>query len=197
MKKSLLAIAFSMALFGGQLFDTAMAEIAIPLGATDTDTATSYGAIADGTGATAAGNDSIADAYSTTAVGDGAEASGDNSTAVGENSVGDGEDATAVGNGSAAYVTNATAIGTGASVTSENSVAIGSGSTADTAPTTTSSMTVDGTSYATAGGVPQSDLIREAVDLVIQIARDKTHPAGRRITAMLDVKSMEELECRT
>ncbi|WP_312283489.1 P-type conjugative transfer ATPase TrbB [Candidatus Igneacidithiobacillus taiwanensis] len=45
-------------------------------------------------------------------------------------------------------------------------------------------------------GVPsQVHLIQEAVDLVVQIARDKTHPAGRRITAMLDVKTMEEVKC--
>ncbi len=37
-------------------------------------------------------------------------------------------------------------------------------------------------------GVPsQQELIREAVDLVIQIARDPTHPSGRRITDMLEV----------
>ncbi|WP_215843297.1 P-type conjugative transfer ATPase TrbB [Acidithiobacillus montserratensis] len=34
----------------------------------------------------------------------------------------------------------------------------------------------------------QQDLIREAVDLVLQIARDKSHPAGRKITALFDVK---------
>ena len=39
-------------------------------------------------------------------------------------------------------------------------------------------------------GVPsQMDLVREAVDVVIQIQRDTQHPAGRRITGMLDVKS--------
>ena len=39
-------------------------------------------------------------------------------------------------------------------------------------------------------GVPsQKDLIREAVDVVIQIARDPEHPAGRRITAIHDVKA--------
>jgi type IV secretion system protein VirB11 len=38
-------------------------------------------------------------------------------------------------------------------------------------------------------GVPsQKDLIREAVDVVIQIARDPEHPAGRRITAIHEVK---------
>jgi len=37
-------------------------------------------------------------------------------------------------------------------------------------------------------GVPsQEALIREAVDLVIQIERDKTHPSGRRISEMLEV----------
>lgn len=39
-------------------------------------------------------------------------------------------------------------------------------------------------------GVPsQQDLIREAVDVVIQIQRDPGHPAGRRIAGMLDVKN--------
>ena len=41
-------------------------------------------------------------------------------------------------------------------------------------------------------GVPsQKDLIAEAVDVVLQIARDPAHPAGRRIAAILDVKSGE------
>ncbi len=39
-----------------------------------------------------------------------------------------------------------------------------------------------------AGVPPQKDLIHEAVDLVLQITRDKTHPAGRRISAIYDVK---------
>ncbi|MGC9215836.1 P-type conjugative transfer ATPase TrbB [Acidithiobacillus sp.] len=39
-----------------------------------------------------------------------------------------------------------------------------------------------------AGVPPQNDLIREAVDIVLQIARDREHPAGRRISAILDVK---------
>ncbi|MBU2840292.1 P-type conjugative transfer ATPase TrbB [Acidithiobacillus thiooxidans] len=39
-----------------------------------------------------------------------------------------------------------------------------------------------------AGVPPQNDLIHEAVDLVLQITRDKTHPAGRRISAIYDVK---------
>lgn len=39
-------------------------------------------------------------------------------------------------------------------------------------------------------GVPsQQSLIREAVDVVIQIQRDPGHPAGRRIAGMLDVKN--------
>ncbi|MDA8152591.1 MAG: P-type conjugative transfer ATPase TrbB [Acidithiobacillus sp.] len=43
-------------------------------------------------------------------------------------------------------------------------------------------------------GVPsQSELITEAVDIVIQIQRDKSHPAGRRITSMWDVKKSEEI----
>ncbi|WP_437559484.1 P-type conjugative transfer ATPase TrbB [Acidithiobacillus sulfuriphilus] len=38
-------------------------------------------------------------------------------------------------------------------------------------------------------GVPsQQDLIVEAVDVVLQIARDREHPAGRRITAVYEVK---------
>ena len=38
-------------------------------------------------------------------------------------------------------------------------------------------------------GVPsQKDLIAEAVDVVVQIARDRGHPAGRRITAVFEVK---------
>lgn len=38
-------------------------------------------------------------------------------------------------------------------------------------------------------GVPsQRDLIREAVDLVVQISRDAAHPAGRRITEIMDIK---------
>lgn len=38
-------------------------------------------------------------------------------------------------------------------------------------------------------GVPaQQTLIHEAVDIVLQIARDPNHPAGRRISAILDVK---------
>jgi type IV secretion system protein VirB11 len=41
-------------------------------------------------------------------------------------------------------------------------------------------------------GVPsQQTLIHEAVDIVLQIARDPSHPAGRRIAAILDVKSGE------
>ncbi|WP_226834212.1 P-type conjugative transfer ATPase TrbB [Acidithiobacillus ferrooxidans] len=41
-------------------------------------------------------------------------------------------------------------------------------------------------------GVPaQQTLIHEAVDIVLQIARDSNHPAGRRISAILDVKSGE------
>jgi type IV secretion system protein VirB11 len=40
-----------------------------------------------------------------------------------------------------------------------------------------------------AGVPPQKDLIQEAVDIVLQIARDREHPAGRRISAVLDVKS--------
>ena len=41
-------------------------------------------------------------------------------------------------------------------------------------------------------GVPsQQTLIHEAVDIVLQIARDREHPAGRRIAAILDVKSGE------
>ena len=41
-------------------------------------------------------------------------------------------------------------------------------------------------------GVPaQQTLIHEAVDIVLQIARDPNHPAGRRISAILDVKSGE------
>lgn len=37
-------------------------------------------------------------------------------------------------------------------------------------------------------GVPsQTDLIREAVDVVVQIARDPEHSAGRRVTAILEV----------
>ncbi len=40
-------------------------------------------------------------------------------------------------------------------------------------------------------GVPQQrDLIREAVDLVIQITRDKSHSAGRRIAEIHDVKEV-------
>ena len=39
-----------------------------------------------------------------------------------------------------------------------------------------------------AGVPPQPALIQEAVDMVLQIARDAEHPAGRRITALLDVK---------
>ena len=40
-------------------------------------------------------------------------------------------------------------------------------------------------------GVPsQQSLIREAVDVVIQIARDPEHPAGRRITAIHEVKEL-------
>ncbi|MDA8378591.1 MAG: P-type conjugative transfer ATPase TrbB [Planctomycetia bacterium] len=43
-------------------------------------------------------------------------------------------------------------------------------------------------------GVPsQKELIEEAVDIVIQIQRDKSHPAGRRITSMWDVKKREEI----
>ncbi|MBU2809772.1 MULTISPECIES: ATPase, T2SS/T4P/T4SS family [Acidithiobacillus] len=43
-------------------------------------------------------------------------------------------------------------------------------------------------------GVPsQSELIAEAVDIVIQIQRDKSHPAGRRITSMWDVKKQGEI----
>ena len=39
-------------------------------------------------------------------------------------------------------------------------------------------------------GVPsQQTLIHEAVDIVLQIARDPSHPAGRRISAVLDVKA--------
>lgn len=39
-------------------------------------------------------------------------------------------------------------------------------------------------------GVPsQKDLIVEAVDVVLQIARDREHPAGRRVTDMMDVKA--------
>ncbi|MBU2741767.1 MAG: P-type conjugative transfer ATPase TrbB [Acidithiobacillus sp.] len=38
-------------------------------------------------------------------------------------------------------------------------------------------------------GVPaQQTLIHEAVDIVLQIARDQNHPAGRRITAIYEVK---------
>ncbi|MBU2824286.1 P-type conjugative transfer ATPase TrbB [Acidithiobacillus ferrooxidans] len=38
-------------------------------------------------------------------------------------------------------------------------------------------------------GVPaQQTLIHEAVDIVLQIARDREHPAGRRITAIYEVK---------
>ena len=41
-------------------------------------------------------------------------------------------------------------------------------------------------------GVPaQQTLIHEAVDIVLQIARDQNHPAGRRMAAILDVKSGE------
>ncbi|MDD2746406.1 MAG: P-type conjugative transfer ATPase TrbB [Acidithiobacillus sp.] len=41
-------------------------------------------------------------------------------------------------------------------------------------------------------GVPaQQTLIHEAVDIVLQIARDPNHPAGRRMAAILDVKSGE------
>jgi len=37
-------------------------------------------------------------------------------------------------------------------------------------------------------GVPSQDaLIREAVDVIIQIERDKTHPSGRRISDMLEI----------
>ncbi|MHB1321728.1 MAG: P-type conjugative transfer ATPase TrbB [Acidithiobacillus ferrivorans] len=39
-----------------------------------------------------------------------------------------------------------------------------------------------------AGVPPQQTLIREAVDIVLQIARDPSHPAGRRITAIYEVK---------
>ena len=39
-----------------------------------------------------------------------------------------------------------------------------------------------------AGVPPQKDLISEAVDMVLQIARDAKHPAGRRVTAVFDVK---------
>ncbi|WP_414041243.1 P-type conjugative transfer ATPase TrbB [Acidithiobacillus sp. M4-SHS-6] len=39
-----------------------------------------------------------------------------------------------------------------------------------------------------AGVPPQTNLIREAVDVIVQIARDPVHPAGRRISAILDVK---------
>lgn len=42
-------------------------------------------------------------------------------------------------------------------------------------------------------GVPsQKDLIREAVNVVIQIARDRKHPAGRRITAIEEIQSGPE-----
>ncbi|MCY0871455.1 MAG: P-type conjugative transfer ATPase TrbB [Acidithiobacillus caldus] len=42
-------------------------------------------------------------------------------------------------------------------------------------------------------GVPsQKDLIREAVDVVVQIARDPEHPAGRRITAIHEVKGLND-----
>lgn len=40
-----------------------------------------------------------------------------------------------------------------------------------------------------AGVPPQKELIQEAVDVVIQIARDKSHPAGRRISEIYDVKA--------
>lgn len=43
-----------------------------------------------------------------------------------------------------------------------------------------------------AGVPPQTDLIREAVDVIVQIARDPAHTAGRRVTALMGVK-----ECRT
>lgn len=39
---------------------------------------------------------------------------------------------------------------------------------------------------------PQPDLIREAVDVVIQIQRDPSSPAGRRITHIFDVKQPKE-----
>ncbi|OCX72298.1 conjugal transfer protein TrbB [Acidithiobacillus thiooxidans] len=39
---------------------------------------------------------------------------------------------------------------------------------------------------------PQPELIREAVDLVIQIQRDPSSPAGRRITHIYDVKQPQE-----
>ncbi|WP_226850158.1 P-type conjugative transfer ATPase TrbB [Acidithiobacillus ferrooxidans] len=39
-----------------------------------------------------------------------------------------------------------------------------------------------------AGVPPQKELIREAVGLVIQIQRDVNHPAGRRITAMEEIR---------
>ena len=43
-------------------------------------------------------------------------------------------------------------------------------------------------------GVPsQKELIEEAVDIVIQIQRDKSHPAGRRITSMWDVKKRKDI----
>ena len=40
-----------------------------------------------------------------------------------------------------------------------------------------------------AGVPPQQTLIHEAVDIVLQIARDLSHPAGRRISAVFDVKA--------
>ena len=40
-----------------------------------------------------------------------------------------------------------------------------------------------------AGVPPQQTLIHEAVDIVLQIARDPSHPAGRRISAVFDVKA--------
>ena len=44
-----------------------------------------------------------------------------------------------------------------------------------------------------AGVPPQKELINEAVDLVIQIQRDPTYPAGRRITAMEAVRSGDQI----
>jgi len=39
-----------------------------------------------------------------------------------------------------------------------------------------------------AGVPPQKELIHEAVDVVLQITRDASHPAGRRMSAVFDVK---------
>ncbi|MBU2759963.1 YadA family autotransporter adhesin [Acidithiobacillus sulfurivorans] len=128
-------------------------EVPAPQDNTSIGGGTTYGNdnVAEGSGADATGDGSIAIGGDATAGKTDSISLVDPSTAVGKDATATGTDSEAYGYGSSATGNDSEALGTDSAVQDSNSVALGAHSTANTAPTGTSSVTIRGQSYSVAG----------------------------------------------